>query len=360
MATIFRQLLDAPSSTYTYLLADERTRDAILIDPVFEQVNREVALVKELDLRLVATIETHVHADHVTGAWLLRQRLGSKIVVPALGGASGADIEVRHGDRIAFGNRYLETRATPGHTNGCTSYVLDDKSVAFTGDALLIRGCGRTDLQQGDAATLFRSVHEQIFSLPDGCRLYPAHDYKGATMTTVHEELLYNPRLARGVAERDFVGYMKNMGLGHPKQIDIAVPANLRCGEPAADGPTGTEPTWAPLTYTYAGVWEASPQWLEEHLSDVQVVDVREKDEYEGSLGHIDGARLIPLADLKRRASELSKAKPVIAVCRSGARSAQAVQILEQTGFAKVANLAGGMIRWRGQRLPTFGGGADI
>src|SRR5437868_13074089 len=139
---IFRQLFDAPSSTYSYLLADPKTREAVLIDPVLEQVNREVALVKELDLRLVATIETHVHADHVTGAWLLHRRLNSKIAVPASSGADGYDIALRHGDRIAFGKRFVEARSTPGHTGGCTTYVLDDRSMAFTGDAILIRGCG--------------------------------------------------------------------------------------------------------------------------------------------------------------------------------------------------------------------------
>src|SRR6185295_11800851 len=154
---IFRQLFDAPSSTYSYLLADSATCEAVLIDPVFEQVNREIALLKELDLKLVVTVETHVHADHVTGAWLLHRQLGSKIVVPALSGTDGADVEIHHGDRIAFGKHFLQARATPGHTGGCTSYVLDDKSMAFTGDALLIRGCGRTDFQEGDPATLFRS-----------------------------------------------------------------------------------------------------------------------------------------------------------------------------------------------------------
>jgi rhodanese-related sulfurtransferase len=179
-------------------------------------------------------------------------------------------------------------------------------------------------------------------------------------MSTVREERLFNPRLARGVAERDFVGFMKNINLAHPKQIDIAVPANLKVGRPTAEASASMEPTWAPLTYTYGGVWEASPQWLEEHLAEVQVLDVREKDEFVGSLGHIDGAILIPLGELKARASELNKDRPIVTVCRSGARSAQAVQILEQAGFTKAANLAGGMIRWRGQRMPVHGGGADI
>src|SRR4029078_12283937 len=155
-----------------------------------------------------------------------------------------------------------------------------------TGDALLVRGCGRTDFQQGDAATLFRSVHEEIFSLPDACELYPAHDDNAATMTTVREERLYNPRLARGVAERDFIGFMKNLGLAHPKQIDIAVPANLKCGRPAGGDSAAAQAQWAPLTFTYAGIWEAPAQWLQEHAAGNQIVRVRESDEFSGALRH--------------------------------------------------------------------------
>ena len=159
---IFRQLFDPQSSTYSYLLADAATREAVLIDPVFEQARRDAALVQELGLRLGATLETHVHADHVTGAWLLKQKLGSRIGAPAGGGVEGADFLV--GDEpIRFGASSLEPRHTPGHTGACTTYVLDDRSLAFTGDALLIRGCGRNDFQSGDAHQLFRSVREQIF-----------------------------------------------------------------------------------------------------------------------------------------------------------------------------------------------------
>src|SRR5918992_4011280 len=245
---IFRQLFDPQSSTYTYLLADEGTREAILIDPVFEQARRDAALVEELGLRLRRTLETHVHADHVTGAWLLRERLKSRIAVPAQSGAEGADEYVKDGEHVAFGKRSLEARATPGHTDGCTTYVLDDRSMAFTGDALLIRGCGRTDFQGGDARMLYRSVREQIFSLPDHCLIYPGHDYRGLTVTSVGEEKLYNPRLAESIGEGDFVGYMTNLGLPHPKQMDVAVPAQLQGGQPAennSDSPMN--PTWAPL-----------------------------------------------------------------------------------------------------------------
>src|SRR5512143_1700673 len=229
---IFRQLFDPQSSTYTYLLADGKTRDAVLIDPVFEQVPRESALIRELELKLLYTLETHVHADHVTGGALLRQRFGSKIGVAATSGAEGADVYLRDCERIAFGRRSLEVRATPGHTNGCLTYVLDDETRAFTGDALLIRGSGRTDFQQGDPHQLYRSVRSRIFSLPESCLLYPAHDYRGLTATSVAEEKKYNPRLGGEVGEGDYVGYMKNLDLPHPKKIDEAVPANLRCGQP--------------------------------------------------------------------------------------------------------------------------------
>src|SRR5688572_9789227 len=171
---IFRQLFDPQSATYTYLLADAGAREAVLIDPVFEQARRDAALVDELGLKLAWTLETHVHADHVTGAWLLREKLGSRIAISKASGAEGADRYLESQEKINVGKRSLETLATPGHTGGCMTYVLDDRLMAFTGDALLIRGCGRTDFQQGDARTLFRSVREQIFSLPDGCVVYPA------------------------------------------------------------------------------------------------------------------------------------------------------------------------------------------
>jgi sulfur dioxygenase len=355
---IFRQLFDPQSSTYTYLLADPRSGDAVLIDPVFEQARREVALIEELGLDLKLTIETHIHADHVTGAWLLRRRLGSRIAVSARSGAAGADIYFSDGDRLDFGNRHLTAIATPGHTSGCSTFVLDDSSMAFTGDCVLIRGCGRTDFQQGDPSAMYRSVHDRIFRLPDECLLYPAHDYKGSTVTSVAEEKLFNPRLGEDIGEGDFTGYMRNLGLPHPNKIDIAVPANLRCGEPeaaAAADPSVAEPDWAPLTYTYAGLWELQPEWLEEHHAQVQIVDVREPSEFNGILGHVEGAVLMPLGELKLRAPALDKARPVVTVCRSGARSAQAAVMLDKEGFGKVANLAGGMLRWRSQRLPVEG-----
>ncbi len=351
---IFRQFFDPASSTYTYLLADEASREALLIDPVFEQARRDWALLEELDLRLAWTLETHVHADHVSGGWLLREHCGSRIALSRASGANGADRLLEHGDRVGFGSRHLEVRATPGHTDGCMTYVLDDRTMAFTGDALLIRGCGRTDFQQGSAERLYQSVNEQIYSLPDSCLLYPAHDYRGITVTSVGEEKRYNPRLGAHVLREDFVGYMKHLGLPQPKQIDVAVPANLQCGRPPASAPAVDD--WAPITYTFAGIFEIQPQWLEEHLQGVQVIDVREPVEFDGPLGHIPGARLIPLGSLTQAVQHLPKDKPIVTVCRSGARSAQAVVLLQKAGYTRVANLGGGMLRWRAQQHRVVGG----
>ena len=353
---IFRQLFDAQSSTYTYLVGDSGSGDALLIDPVFEQVRRDAALVHELGLRLAWTLETHVHADHVTGAWLMKQRVGSRIGLSAHGGASGADRLLAHGDRIAFGQRHLEVRATPGHTSGCVTYVLDDQSKAFTGDCLLIRGSGRTDFQQGDPRVMFQSVRAQIFSLPATCLLYPGHDYRGVTVTSVEEERRFNPRLGGDIGVDDFAGYMQHLGLPHPKQIAVAVPANLRCGQPADGQADAGDPQWAPLIYTFGGIWEIRPQALEEIAAKVQIIDVREAGEFTGALGHVPGAVLIPLGELKQRAVEISRDRPVVTVCRSGARSAQAVVMLQKEGFREVANLTGGMLRWRAEGGAVDGG----
>jgi glyoxylase-like metal-dependent hydrolase (beta-lactamase superfamily II)/rhodanese-related sulfurtransferase len=364
---VFRQLFDPQSSTYTYLLGDRPSGQAVLIDPVFEQVRRDVALVGELGLKLVATLETHVHADHVTGAWLLKQRTGSRIMLATASAAAGADRYLSQDDVVAFGGRRLMVRPTPGHTNGCLTYVLDDRSMAFTGDCLMIRGAGRTDFQGGDAAAMYRSIHEQIFTLPDDCLLYPSHDYRGLTVTSVGEERRFNPRIGGEIGIGDFTGYMKNLGLAHPKLMDVAVPANLRCGQPQLDeaaergapaDPAGLEPGWATLRYSFAGVWEIDPHGLEEHTGAVQILDVREPEEFTGPLGHIKDAILIPLGDLAKRTAELSHDRPIVAVCRAGGRSAQATNILQQAGFKDVANLTGGMLRWRAEGHPVEGGSA--
>lgn len=348
---LFRQLFDQSSSTYTYLLADAESTEAVLIDPVFEQHARDAALVRELGLDLRYTLETHVHADHVTGAWLLKQVFGSQIVLSKHGGAVGADVYVDDGDLIQFGGRALEVRATPGHTDGCVTYVLADRTMAFTGDCLLIRGAGRTDFQEGDAAKMFYSIREKIFTLPDDCLLYPAHDYTGRTVTTVREEKAHNPRVGGEANEEDFVGYMTNLALPHPKKIDIAVPANLQCGRPE-DGSVPRPADWGPVVQTYAGILEIAPEWVAAHRHELHVLDVRRPEELRQDLGRIEGAQNVPLGDLRDRLSEVPQDKPVVTVCRSGRRSAQAMVILRQAGWTDVANLSGGMLRWNDLSLP--------
>jgi glyoxylase-like metal-dependent hydrolase (beta-lactamase superfamily II)/rhodanese-related sulfurtransferase len=343
---LFRQLFDLTSFTYTYLLADETTREALLIDPVYEQFERDRALLRELGLTLRYTLETHVHADHVTAAWRLAHALGSRIVLSKRSGAEGADLYVDDGEVIRVGAVELAVRATPGHTNGCVTYVATNRRMAFTGDALLIRGAGRTDFQQGNAGTLYRSITGKIFSLPDDCLLYPAHDYGGRSVTTVGEERRWNPRVGGEASEGDFVGYMSNLGLAHPKQIDVAVPANLKCGKPESTDVVDA-PSWGPVVRTFAGGPELDPLWVAEHPRQVTILDVRDAAELSGDLGRIEGSLHIPLGELRARLEEVPRDKPVVCICRSGRRSAQAALILEGAGIRAVANVAGGMIRWR-------------
>jgi glyoxylase-like metal-dependent hydrolase (beta-lactamase superfamily II) len=227
---IFRQLFDPETATYTYLLADERTREAVLVDTVLEQLDRDSTLLRELDLELVYTLETHVHADHVTASGRLRETLGSKVGVGVRANVENADRVLADGESVEFGGCRLETRQTPGHTEGCVTFVCHAAGLALTGDALLIRGCGRTDFQQGDARTLFRSVRDRILSLPDETLLYPGHDYRGHTVTTVREENRFNPRLGLARSEAEFVEIMHGLKLAYPKRMDRAVPANLVSG----------------------------------------------------------------------------------------------------------------------------------
>ncbi|GFP90260.1 persulfide dioxygenase ethe1 homolog mitochondrial [Phtheirospermum japonicum] len=220
---LFRQLFEKESSTYTYLLADASHPDkpALLVDPVDKTVDRDISLVKELGLKLIYAINTHSKVP------------GVKSIISKASNAK-ADLLVEPGDKIRFGDLFLEVRATPGHTEGCVTYVTGDgpnqpqPRMAFTGDALLIRGCGRTDFQGGSSEQLYKSVHSQIFSLPKDTFVYPAHDYKGFSVSTVGEEMLYNPRLTKD--EETFKNIMENLNLSYPKMIDVAVPANLVCG----------------------------------------------------------------------------------------------------------------------------------
>ena len=353
-AFILRQLFDATSSTYTYLLAERQSRKAVIIDTVYEQHGRDLALVEELDLGLVAALDTHCHADHVTGAWLMQQATGCAIGVSKAYGEAlvGADLRLGHGDRLDLGASQLEVRATPGHTRGCISFVTLGHRMVFTGDSLLIRGAGRCDFQHGDARTLYRSIKEQIFSLPDECLVLPAHDYNGRTVSSVGEERRHNPRLGAGADERDFVGFMHNLDIPHPMHIDIALPANMVCGRPP-DGKMPKAADWGPVRQSYAGLLEIDPQWVAQHLQEVLVVDVREPEEHDERLGRIVGAQPIPLGQLRARTTEIATDKPIVTVCHAGMRSGQATVILRKAGLTRVANLKGGMLLWQQMGLPV-------
>jgi glyoxylase-like metal-dependent hydrolase (beta-lactamase superfamily II) len=224
---IFRQLFDSASSSYTYLLGDPATRAAVLIDAVKEQVDRDAQLVVELGLELKVVLDTHVHADHITGASALRDRFGCRLAATRTDGPACTDLHVGDGDVVPFGSLALRVLDTPGHTAGCVSYLID--GMVFTGDALLVRTCGRTDFQGGDAGRLYDSVTRKLFVLPDETLVYPGHDYKGQTVTTIGEEKRFNARLANRARE-DFITLMGNLNLAMPKRIKEALPANLECG----------------------------------------------------------------------------------------------------------------------------------
>jgi sulfur dioxygenase len=224
---IFRQLFDPESATYTYLLGDAVRREAVIVDPVREQAPRDLALLRELSLKLIYILETHVHADHVTGAKALKAQTGAATVVSQHCGASGFDRLLDDGELIVFGDQVLRAIATPGHTPGSTCYLWRDR--LLTGDTLLIGGCGRTDFQLGDPGCLYDSITRRLFSLPDDTLVYPGHDYEGRWVSTIGQEKRINPRLAN-VSRPQFIEIMRNLALPHPKKIAEAVSANLRGG----------------------------------------------------------------------------------------------------------------------------------
>ena len=230
---LFRQLFEPISSAYTYLVACEDTREAALIDPVLETTERDLQLLENLGLTLKYAMETHIHADHITGAARLRELTGCKAAVPERSAAAHVDHPVREGEPIQVGNLRLEPLYTPGHTDDHHAYLLDVEGCArvFTGDALMIDGCGRTDFQNGDAATLYRSVHEKIFSLPGDTLVYPGHDYQHRRVSSVAQERERNPRLGGGKSLQEFVAIMQALDLPRPIKMDVAVPANRACGE---------------------------------------------------------------------------------------------------------------------------------
>ena len=225
---IFRQLFDYETWTYTYLLADSEKREAVLIDTVREQAERDLLLLRELGLKLVYLLETHIHADHVTAAASLRAKTGARIALSAAAGVKVADIQLRDGEELAFGSHRIRCIATPGHTNTCMSYFCENR--VFTGDTLFIRDAGRTDFQEGSPEKMYESVTRKLFSLPEDTQVFPGHDYKGLTSSTIGEEVAFNSKLGGGTTLAQFKERMAAMKLGQPKKIHIAVPANMECG----------------------------------------------------------------------------------------------------------------------------------
>ena len=225
---IFYQLFEAESSTYTYIIADKKTREAVIIDPVLKTVDRDLKLIKELELKLVYVLDTHIHADHITGAGEIRKRTHAKTAVSAEAEVKCADISLLDGQELFIGDKKIIALATPGHTNTCVSYYI--AGMLFSGDTLLIRGCGRTDFQQGSSDKLYDSVHQKLFNLLDETLVYPGHDYHGQTVSTIALEKKFNPRLAESISRDEFKKIMIGLKLELPKKIQEAVSANLACG----------------------------------------------------------------------------------------------------------------------------------
>ena len=341
---IFRQLFDSTSGTYTYLLASRHGGEALIIDPVLERVDRYLQLVRELDLKLVKAVDTHLHADHVTGLGALRDRTHCVTVMGEHTAADVVSMRVAEGDRIQIEGLSLDVMYTPGHTSDSYSFLLADR--VFTGDTLLIRGTGRTDFQNGDPRAQYNSIFNKLMKLPDETMVYPAHDYKGDTVSTIGEEKFFNPRLkVKSIDE--YVDLMNGLKLPNPKMMDVAVPANMHVGLRQQDIAAKGWALSAAEAIALCG------------RSGVALVDLRERSEREKH-GVIPGSLHAPYADLQENIGtggmlhELAAAtgKRVIFYCAYGERSAMAVQAAQDAGLTSACHIEGGIAAWKSAEGP--------
>jgi glyoxylase-like metal-dependent hydrolase (beta-lactamase superfamily II)/rhodanese-related sulfurtransferase len=345
---IFRQLFDSVSGTYSYVLASRHGGEALILDPVLEKVERYCQLLRELDLRLVKAIDTHLHADHVTGLGKLRDRTHC---VTIMGEQSKADVvamRVADGDKVTIEGLSLEAMYTPGHTDDSYSFLIDDR--VFTGDTLLIRGTGRTDFQNGSARAQYDSIFNRLLKLPDETMVFPAHDYKGDTVSTIGEEKHYNPRLqVRSVDE--YVELMNNLNLPNPKLMDVVVPANMHVGLHQEE----LEKQGLALSARAAIESLGRPEVL--------LVDLRENGERERH-GTLSGALHAPYPDIGEslrpggmlREVAAATGRRIVFFCAFGERSAMAVTAAREAGLANTAHIAGGIDAWKKAGGPVLTG----
>ena len=361
---LFKQLFDTESCTYTYLIADLDKKEAVLIDPVDTELEKYLALLEENELSLKYSLETHVHADHVTASGQLRQKVGAKTAVSSLCGAGSADIQIQDGDVFEFGNNEsIKVIATPGHTPGSISFLWRDR--IFTGDALLIGGCGRTDFQGGSAEAQYDSITQRLFTLPGDTIVYPGHDYNGHWISNIAQESTRNSRLA-GKTKAEFVEIMANLNLPKPKLIDMAVPANRYCGideelanQAAEQRVEGADPKRQTSTMedlvnqVKQNITEIDPQKANDIIANsaVNIVDVREENEF--NAGHIDQAILLPRGLLEFKIDKVPQladtSAAIIVYCATGKRSALSANTLQNMGYTNVMSVAGGYEAWKQQ-----------
>ncbi|MGZ3816990.1 MAG: rhodanese-like domain-containing protein [Bdellovibrio sp.] len=342
--TIFMQLFEAESSTYTYIIGDKKSKEAAIIDPVINTVDRDAKLIDELGLRLMYVLDTHIHADHITGADELRKRTKAKTGVSQAADVNCADMALEDGQELTLGDKKIKVISTPGHTSTCLSFYFD--GMVFTGDSLMIRGTGRTDFQQGSSDQLYDSVHGKLFKLPAETFIYPGHDYRGLTYSTIELEKKFNPRLGGGKTKEEFKKIMSELKLANPKKIHEAVPANLTCGQ--------AKQTRILHPQVVDGIPEVTCEDVHNKSTQVRIIDVRRPDEYNNELGHIKGALLVTLGEeLSKFLESGDRNQEIVFVCRSGGRSGTATAESLKLGYKNTMNMVGGMLRWNDLKQPT-------